>query len=1183
MKSGQSLLRITFALFALLGAGCSSSSSGGGDTVTVASAVQDLNGDPDGRTTLVTFSGSPAGITAANFGSPGRQTAQTATISGNTVTVVWDASLGTADQIRIVNLAGFSSAFASVTTTNATAPTITSVTGTQNPGLGGDEIAVQFAGPHVRELTAEDSARWTLEVNGNVLDLTGSTFDLDAGTQVLTITLGPAANLHAAFDLTPVGVTSVADVALAMTTQVGAATGDTTAPVLLGVTQRLDLDEYGTILDFAFNEALDPNASPALPNFGVTLPGTPTSVLQVMPSGSILRVGFNEPQVPGLDTINLTGLLDAHGNAFPNGPQAITATEPVGGVVNAYDVSMGNEPVAEAVSNQGGDTIVFRTTQALVPELAEDPASWSIIVDGNPVVMADQTLTYDFLGKQLTVELDFDMPFGAAFSITGTGAMDVDGAAFNLTYNGVVSGDNVAPTVTGAVQNRTQDSTGLTVDVTFSEDLDETSAETVLNWSATGGLTVLAAELLPGLDIVRLTLDGPAVPGDVTLTAQDIMDLAGVAMGAPQAGIVLTSTDVSAPAPLTATANAIEGVLNDTVVVLFSDDMVALDVEDPTAWTVESPVGNPFDTTGAGVDYNPATRTAVLEFDALLGMDFKGGDNFSVTIAGARDIGGNAIANVTLTNQVTFEANLPEVHTIWRVGAPNDEVAIYFTEPCAFLDDLYVAGVNDDGTRYVLRDNVGAVKANAADAVVLDLGLGVRVGFSVPVLATDTIDVIGLTDLAGNELFPFLAVPTVAADPTVPSLATGSSTFVPVAGERNDTINVVFDVPMSPFELLEVGNYSFNPSINLNQATFSFDGNDTVTITLDGVAADNLQAATPYDLSVVNVRSARGVARGVTDTENGIVPSGDVSAPDVLVGNLRIDPTNVNALIYESTEAIAVLSAFVYGNFQYQGSVSAIQAIFLTPRTVRVIFPNGTNVAVGQTVDMEFLDMAGNSSGVITRAITALDVAEPIVTGISAVSVSGRGNDYLTVTWDESVDLGSALDGDNYSVLNGGSNLDLTNAEFSYDSTTFTVRIDLPDDVDLDVNSTVTITITSVSDVSGNALSGPATPQIAVSGDSTAPSIANAFANLRVNPSGLAIDVLFDEEVDGAFASSALNWSTSGAASVTAVTQLARDRYRLTLSQALPVSGTISLATGLEDIGGNDQQNGASLTFTPQL
>lgn len=1155
MSFGNQAFRVVSVTVLLVAASCGGGGGGGG-SYAIQSVVQDLTVDPDGLTTVITLNGTPAAVLPANFEADGGQTALVALQAGNVITVTWDERVTPSHEVRAVGLPA-TTAFRAVTTSDATVPTFTVTDGQQVPGLGGDTIEVTFAGVHVVEADVEDPDSWTLRVNGQALDLTGSTFTLDTNTQVLDITLGAMANLHAAFTLQATGVTSVADVPLAAVAVPGAAVGDAVAPTLVSANQNLAEDEFGRVVDFQFSEAMDPVFSTGLARFGVTLPDVATSVTQ--PIENVLRVTFSGPVIPGVDNVTLTGLVDAHGNAFGNGPQAVAQPAPV---ANAYD---GN-PAATTVENELNDTITIVTTQAFDPDSAEDPASWAILVDGAPIVVADQTLEYDFLAKTLTITLDFDMQNGVAFDVTGNNVLDVDGQTFALAFGGVVAGDVGAPTVTSVQQNRTFDTTGRTVDVRFSEDVDPVEATNLANFGVTGGINVLTATLLGSLDTVRLTLDAPAVPTDVTFSVQAIEDLAGNPMAAPQVGLAVTSTDAVAPAITGVTANAVEGADDDTLVVLFDDLMVEAEVEDGNNWTFESPVGNAQAVTGATIEWDAGARRATLTFDAGTTVDLKRGDGFRVAMTGMRDLGGNAVGAGALTGNVTAESNLPEVHTIARDDTLLDRVSIRFSEPCGQLDDLYDAGTNPDGTRYVLRDSGGVLRGHATTASIEDDGLGVRVGFGIVVAPTDTVDVIGVEDLAGNPLFPAMTVATVAEDLTLPSLDAGFSTLLTVEGDRNDVVTVVFDRPLSPWRLLEPSNYALVDGVTpveLDDATFAFDGDRTVTITLpDGV---DLLNGTGYDLTVDQVRTAQGIQRVVPETEVAIAAGGDVAVPLVLGSGVRVDPLDANSLLIQVDEAVAVAEAETAANYDYNTGTLADSSQRIGPRTIRATFAGPPTV--GFPIDVTVTDLAGNTV-LYTRSVTAADAAAPLIVNVSGTAVANRGGDFVTVRFSEPVDPDTALDASHFAVHNNGGFLDLSSASFEFDSVNLAVVIRLGEGEELDVGTGVTATITGIADFAGNAI-GSVVVGGTVSGDNTAPTIASSFVNLRNDPASRVIDVLFSEDIDEAFVETLTNWSASGAQAVTAATLVDPSHVRIELASPLGALDTLNLVAGVEDLARN--------------
>ncbi len=1155
MTVGKRAVWSLFFALSLVFASCTGGGSSSSTPNAIASVVQDLTLDPDGLTTVITFNstGSLAAAVSANFEADDGQTAQTVTVVDDEVTVVWDERVTPAHEVRVANLAGVSAAFEPVTTSDDSVPTFTITDGTQNPGLGGDTIEVTFAGPNVVETLAEDVDTWVLNVGGQPRDLTGSTFALNTATQVLTITLGPDANLHATFTLAAATLTSVADIALATTAINGIATGDVAAPALISAEQNLTEDEFGRVIDFTFDEALDPLLSLGLARYAPPAPGVATDVEQI--SEDVFRVTFSEPVIPGVDQVTLSGLVDLHGNSFPNGAQAITQPSPV---VNAYDTT-------SAVTVQGllEDLLVIETTQAFDADDAIDPANWDLVVDGNTITMADQTFEYDLLLKTLTITLDFDMRNGDAFTITGLGVLEVDGQTFSLAQVGAVAGDASDPSVTTVVQNRSVDEDGMTLDLSFSEALDETAAETIGNYTTSGTQNVVSATRLLNPAQVRVVFDAAVIPGDVTLTVDGVEDIAGNAMAA-QALIAITSSDTEDPDLVSAELEAVEGVDNDTIVVEFDDQMIESEVETAASWFVESPVGTPVSTVGATIAYDDAQRTATLTF--ANGFNLQRGDDFEVVLADMRDLGGNTVLGTEITGDVLFETTLPRVHTIYQ-DSPG-ELVVRFTEPCDFLDDA--------GTVYDLKRS-GLHFAFPTTATALDDGLGVRLTFGVVVvLATDTLDVFGVTDLAGNPMFPEFAVAVVAEATTQPSLDTGLSVITAITGENNDTIEVQFDRPMSPWQLLDPANYTLDNGgpIDLTSADFTFDGVDLVTIELGLDEDHDIQTGDNYTLGVNNVWSAQGIQRTVADSEL-IAAVGDSIAASVSANRVQIDPTVADSLVIEFDESVSATAAEIAANYDLGGGNVGITAERIGFRDVRVTF--GVAPVALQPIDIVITDLAGNVSGTITTAVAAADAAAPLVAGVAAFIGTGVGFDAVEVSFDEPVESTTALNPSNYIVKSGTTTLSLTGVFMGYDTPSNTVILGLADGQEFDAALALTVTVDNVTDYSGNAMGAPVQVGGPVTGDNVDPGFENAFVNLRADPTGKVIDVLFTEDVSTAFVTNAANWTTSTGTLVTAVESFEPNHVRVTVASALATTATLQL-TGLPDIANNTS---GAITFNP--
>jgi hypothetical protein len=1161
----QLLLGLSLATTTLLAA-CSG--GGGSSKNYITDASQDVGGDPTGMTTVITFKKNlPAGLGPANFVADSGQLATGAVVVGDTATVTWNALVTPSHQVRAEGIKNTNETFSAVTTTDPAAPTFTIPTATQVAGLGGDTATVQFAGNRVIEAQAEDVSNWTLTVNGQSMDLTGSVFDLDPGTQVLSITFGSLANLHAGFSLVASGVNSVSDVAVDPTVVVGAATGDAVAPSIVSAAQNLTEDEFGRVIDFTFDEAMDPVFSVSGTSFDAGFPTFATAVEQ--PSDAVLRVTFTDPVIPGLDTVSLTGLMDAHGNAYVDSVEAVTAGSLV---ANGFPTN----PVLDTVENQGGDTVVATFTQAIDPATAEEFARYQLESPvGNVIDLSGATFSYDFTGKELTVTLAQDLVTGDTFLFgASAGApqpLDVDGEDFVATYSGVVSGDATVPSVNSITQNRTFDPDGETFEVQFSEDVDAGQAEVTSNYVFSGTANVVSATLLGGLDVVRIVLDDVAVPGDVTVDVSNVVDLAGNAMGT-QATIAISSSDVTAPTAGSPVAFAEEGADDDTVTVTFDDMMIAAEVEDPLNWVFESPVGTPLDTTNASVAYDEGSQVAVLTFDGGDDVFFAHDASFDLSFLAMRDIAGNVVDAASLTGTTDGERSFPFVESAWVETLDASSLHVQFSEPCDLADEI--TGL----TSYLIRD-AGGFAVGAPTTAVVDsdrMGVTLSLGFGVTA-GVHTVDVGGVTDLASNQMFPALLFPISTEDADEPALDPGLSVLTAVTGEDNDTVVAQFDRPVSSHDLLDDSNWTLTDGgtpADLSNAAFGFNGTDTVTITLQTTAAYALQFLSSYTLSVDGMRSAQGVEMTGASAEL-IVVGGDSTPPTLIAGRARLDAQDpTNSILIELDEAMDTTSAADPLSIEI-GGVNPDTVSQIGPRTVRATYTGG--VTAGQVVDVTIADLAGNS-GLQSQAIQSADSVGPIVTFVAGYAVSGFGNDRIEVTWNEPVDPATGVDLDNYVVTEGGNPVDLTNASISYESSTLKVIITLASGVELDPSSTINVVADNVLNHAGIVISPPANINGSTTGDTTAPDFDAAFVNYREDAGGLVVDVRFDEDVDAAFAGSAGNYTVSSGQTVVSAVRVTDDVYRLTLNAALVGGDTVD-TVALPDPAGNVS---GAISVTPE-
>jgi len=1173
------LVTATFGLVAA----CSSSSSS--DPNVAGAVTQDLTVDPNGFVTSIQFEEALALVGPGAFESDGGQTPLSVALDGTTAFVTWDERVHSQHRVRVVGVEGVPVEWRQVAVQDDRQPAVTITSATQDTSdllLGGDELVLTFTdGPRVAIEDAEDPTNWTITALGVPMDLGDSTFDLNETDQVLTITLGPSAHLHATFELIPTSVEAITGRMLATDTIQGVAVGDTVEPTLTSTVQNLDPlaggDEFGRVIEFTFDEPMSPLFATTSTNFtvidhvaaqGQTL--VTDAELDVL-APTMVRVTFSRPVVPGLDQVRVQLVRDAHGNIFPTQD---LAPVPSSAVANGYESVAGM-----TVEGLGNDQIVVTLDQALDPDTAADPTLWSLTL-GAPYGVIDlttQTLTYELLDRELTIELDFDIVNGTTVDVECLGTVDVDGDAFTATAAQVMaSGDSSAPTVanSGLVQRRDLDTTARTIDVRFSEAVEETSAENTAHYTFTPAVVVDTATVQADSAIVRLTLATPAVPGVHTLTiTAAIMDPAGNTLAAPYGPAALLSSDRFAPSVQFVTAQAIEGANNDRVLVLFDDGMYVDEIEDVTNWSLESPIGTPLDVTTSTVTYDTNARIATL---VLASGAVRRGDDLAVELLAGRDLGGNNLDVASANGVVTGEGRRPTLESAWRLDAPfTNELVVRFSEAVDRLSDLYHPSTNPTGARFAVYTSGATLRGYPVGSTVLDDGLGVQLSFPFTIALTDTVDVVGITDLAGNVMFPTLTRVIDAEDTQAPSQG-GAPVLTAITGERNDMIAITFAVPMASWRLTDAGQYTLQENgggavIDLTGSQFSYDGATSLTIALSSSAAASLQAGTTYDL-VLEVdaqnplRTAQGVALAAPSAELGALVVGDVTnGPTQGASRAVLDPNDVNSILVVFDEAVSESAAETAAAYDYDGGNVAFSAELVSPRVVRATF--GVVIVPGNTLEVNTsaaVDLAGNAAAAALSLAVVDDQTAPVLTLVSGEIAEAAGYDFVRVRFNEMPDLATALTASRYTVGDSRGTVQVRGLSFS--SAEIEVTLIVQDLLDGD---TLMVQVNGVTDVAGNVPSSPLSLGGLVGGDNVAPTLSSGYVNAMLDAAGHIVDVELSEAVAVAFSGQVSNWSTTGSATVTAVAVVGIDHVRLTLSVPLGAAEEVVVAAGLTDLAGN--------------
>ncbi len=405
-----------------------------------------------------------------------------------------------------------------------TAPTADAVSGERN-----DQIVVTFNTPMSAANILEPS-----NYTAAPLDISSASFDFD-GTDTVTITLDDAMASNVQFgvnsDVTVVNnagtpLTSAHGVAiLASDNMLTPGTGDN-APITMGGTQAFvgDAGNPNTAV-VVFPEAVDPVGSAVATNYANNAANA-ASVTMLDPR--TVRLTFAVAPV-ATDTLTIETAAATDLGGTPAAGQISIALGAVDATAPTATLS------ATAVSGAGGDQIEVSYSEPVDTAAALIPANYSFTNGGFAVSLTGATVRWNSVNHSavFTLPAGTELRFGAMLGATILNVSDVSGNALAVQPTAVaIAGDNVAPgfaSSSSAFVNWTESAAGTTIDVLFSEDVNEAFVENIFNWT-TSGTTVVYTSQLVAPDRVRLTTNAQPAAGE-TFMLNLLPDLAANTSG----------------------------------------------------------------------------------------------------------------------------------------------------------------------------------------------------------------------------------------------------------------------------------------------------------------------------------------------------------------------------------------------------------------------------------------------------------------------------------------------------------------------------------------------------------------------------------------------------------------------------------------------------------------------------
>ncbi|HEX9794412.1 MAG TPA: Ig-like domain-containing protein, partial [Planctomycetota bacterium] len=527
----------------------------------IISATQNTAFDPTGRTVDVAFDEilADASVGAATFTFSGPQIVldKTLVVGGQIVRITLDAPIDTvaAETVDVdaalTDLAGNPEVNgpAVLATDDGGPPSVFSVTATTISGPANDVIDVVFD-ERVLATGATTIGNYQIQINGGGFSALGGghTVTYDPATSTARITLADYGALRTDLvngDVVDIQVSNVFDVTgndIAGGTFSGtdlATTGDVTAPNVTVATTYVAVsgegnDQVNVVFDEAIDaaDAVDPNnfaltgtlaVGPPLPGDYVLVYDEATSTTSIIvPPGDNLTFGAAQD-------VTVTGVTDFAGN-----PIGVTGDPDTVIGDNVPPVLTGT--VATAVVNRANDTITVTFDEAVSQADAENTANFSIqspgdgaLGGGTALSVIGASASYDIATNTVT----FVLPNGADLQTADSYDLEIIGTINDLAGNGLtgvfdadfVGGDITAPTTISVVDVGLADQI---FDITFSEDMEISAAETAGNYTTSDASNVINAVLLEDGNTVRISLNvALGAVATVDIAAGVLFDLAG--------------------------------------------------------------------------------------------------------------------------------------------------------------------------------------------------------------------------------------------------------------------------------------------------------------------------------------------------------------------------------------------------------------------------------------------------------------------------------------------------------------------------------------------------------------------------------------------------------------------------------------------------------------------------------
>ena len=435
---------------------------------------------------------------------------------------------------------------------------------------------------------------------------------LDDGRTV-RITVGPLTRTEA---IEIGGVSDLAGNVMTRLTSTIASATDTTAPSVTTATFASDSEVPAIYVQFG--EAVDRYSAETLTNFTATVGNLSPTTATLLDDGVTVELVFT---TLATDTeLSVRNVSDLSGNVM-------TATQTT--VQRDVDTTAPEVVDAVFVANQTVPTVDIQFNEAMNETMAESAGLYLLGTD----YTAASTATLRNDGR--TVRLTFP-PISISDQLLVRSVPDIAGNPMVIIeeYEVTAASDTDEPVIVSAAF--AANATSPTINLTFNEAVDESSAETITNYALKSSARHPTSATLQS-DSLTVALVFAGLSDEDSLEVSDVRDFGGNFVDDALEIHIANATDTTAPTLSSVTVNS-----TTQITVVYSEA-----VDSTSATAIGNYRGLPSGVTVLSTALQSDGRTVIL---TLLGTDVSSGDQ--IDVQGVKDLNGNtmtAVADYTMS------------------------------------------------------------------------------------------------------------------------------------------------------------------------------------------------------------------------------------------------------------------------------------------------------------------------------------------------------------------------------------------------------------------------------------------------------------------------------------------------------------------------------------------------------